>query len=477
MAVPCHLLLLFAILLPAAASAADFPPPLLIAHATIIDGSGAAPQADADVLLRDGRIVAVGRALAAPPEARRVEARNRYLIPGLWDMHAHLLRKGRPEAYFPLLIANGVVGFRDMGGDLGFEAIARLRREIADGSRLGPRFYAPGPLLDGPYPTLPTITRVVRNAGEAAQAVIELQRAGADFIKVYNRLPRDAYFALAATAQARHIAFAGHVPLAVSAREASQAGQKSIEHLFNVLFACSSQEDVLMREKAQALASTDVDERRQLRAHYLQAVLDSYDPAKAQALFTLFARNGTWQTPTLVQRRAFAFPDRAAPDAALLRYIPRDQRWRFDPRQDARLQGRDAARQALEQRYFDMDRAQISPMLRAGVRFLAGSDSPDGDAVPGFSLHDELAELVAAGLTPMQALQSATRNAAEYFGLRDAGVIAPGARADLVLLDADPLTDIHNTRRIDAVIVAGRLLQRAELQALLEQAAEAAAQP
>ncbi|TXH03427.1 MAG: hypothetical protein E6R07_11245 [Nevskiaceae bacterium] len=475
MAVSRHLL--FAILLPMAAVAADFPPPLLIAHATVIDASGAAPLGDADVLLRDGRIVSVGKALVAPPDTQRIEARGRYLIPGLWDMHVHLLRKGRPEAYFPLLIANGVVGFRDMGGDLGFDEIARLRREIADGSRLGPRFIAPGPLLDGPYPTLPSITRVLRNADDAAQAVLDLQRAGADFLKVYNRLPRDAYFALAATARAHHITFAGHVPLAVSAREASQAGQKSIEHLFNVLFACSSQEDALMREKARALDSTDVDERRQLRAHYLQAVLDSYDPARAQALFALFACNATWQTPTLVQRRAYAFPEQAAPDAALLRYVPHDQRWRFDPGQDARLQGRDAARQTLERRYFDMDRGQIALMRKAGVRFLAGSDAPDGEAVPGFSLHDELAELVAAGLTPMEALQSATRNAGDYFGLGDTGVIAPGARADLVLLDADPRADIRNTRRIDAVILDGRLLQRAALQALLDQAAEAAAGP
>ena len=473
-----HLLALALLLLPFHALRAAESANLAITHVSLIDATGTPPQTDMTLLIQAHRIRALSASatLPAPAGAQIVDGRGKFLIPGLWDMHVHLLREGRPEAYFPLLIANGVVGVRDMGGDYSFAQIRQLRDEIASGTRLGPRFFAPGPLLDGPYPTLPRITRVVRNAEDARAAVSELRQQGADFIKVYNRLPRDAYFAIAAQARAQGIAFAGHVPYSVTAGEASDAGQKSMEHLFNLLFACSAREDELMREKARALASTDATERRLLRQDYLQAVLDSYDPQKAKALFAQLARNGTWQTPTLVQRRAYAFPPNAPNQDPLLRLVPQSQRWRFDPRQDSRLQNRDDARQRLERRYYEMDRSLIAPMRAAGVRFLAGTDSPDGFAVPGFSLHEELSQLVEAGLTPMEALQTATRNPAEYFGLSDSGIIAPRMRADLVLLDANPLQDIRNTRRISAVILDGVYLPAERLQHLLDDARSAARQ-
>ena len=265
------------------------------------------------------------------------------------------------------------------------------------------------------------------------------------------------------------------MPYSVSAREASDAGQKSIEHLFNILMACSSQERELMQMKAQALDSHDSGERTELRERYLQLTLQSYDAGKARALFERFARNGTWQTPTLVQRKAFAFPPMQTPDSPLMRFIPRSLRWRWDPAQDGRLQGRSAERQAIERQFYEKDRAQIAAMREAGVQFLAGTDTPDGFAFPGFSLHDELAELVGAGLSPMEALESATLNPAKYFGLKDAGSIRSGNRADLVLLDANPLADIRNTRQIAAVVLHGHFLSREELQRMLDDTASAAA--
>ncbi|NGY06230.1 amidohydrolase family protein [Solimonas terrae] len=461
--------------LPALAAFAQ-PAALAITHVTVIDGRGG-PQTDMSVLLQGGRIAAVtpAKTLHLLAGTQLVDGRGRFLIPGLWDMHVHLMRPGRVETYFPLLIANGITGVRDMGGELPLAEIGRLKREVEDGTRLGPHLFAAGPLVDGPYPVLPHLSRVVTDAASAEATVVELHAQGADFIKVYNRLPRDAYFAIADTTRRLGMPFAGHVPFSVSAREASDAGQKSIEHLFNVLFACSSREDGLMREKAAMLASSDADERRRLRRDYLRGVLDSYDPQKADALFARFARNGTWQVPTLVQRRFFAQPDPAIAGDPRLRYIQRSQRIRWDPRQDGRIQNRDAEDREIEQRSYEMDRAMIPAMLRAGVRFLAGTDSPDPYAWPGFGLHDELAALVDAGLTPMQALQAATRNAAEYLGLQnETGAIAPGLRADLVLLDADPLADIRNTRRIEAVIFGGHLLSSLALQQLRDQAAAAA---
>jgi imidazolonepropionase-like amidohydrolase len=329
-------------------------------------------------------------------------------------------------------------------------------------------------LIDGPYPTLPSITRVVRNANEASAAVTELKQQGADFIKVYNRIPREAYFTLAATAKSLGIPFAGHVPSSITAREASNAGQKSIEHLFNILFACSDQEADLMRKKAQALSSNDSGERIALREEYLRTVLRTYNAEKAKSLFALFARNGTWQTPTLVQRRAYANPPERITDDPRMRYIPRNQRWRWDPKQDGRIQGRSAERQDIERQFYEKDRALIAPMRLAGVKFLAGTDTPDGFAFPGFSLHEELVLLVEAGSTPMEALQTATSNAANYFGLSDVGTIAVGKRADLVLLDENPLIDIRNTQKISAVIINGRYLSKETLRDMLDQAASEA---
>lgn len=448
---------------------------LRLIHVTVIDGTSAAPQTDSTVLVKHGRIAAIGKdAAATAGNIRTVNAQGKFLIPGLWDMHVHLLRKGRPEAYFPLLIANGITGIRDMGGDMPIEEIRKLREEIDIGQRLGPMIFAPGPLIDGPYPTLPGITRIVQNADEASAAVTDLKQQGVDFIKVYNRVPRDAYFTLASTAKSLGIPFAGHIPASVTAQEASSAGQKSIEHLFNIFFSCSNREDELMQMKARSLASSDSGERIELREKYLQLALNSYDADKARSLFELFAKNGTWQTPTLVQRKAFAFPPMQTPNDPLMRYIPKSQRWRWDPAQDGRLQGRSEERKTIEIQFYEKDRALIRPMLSAGVGFLAGTDTPDGFAFPGFSLHEELAALVDAGLTAMQALQSATRNPAEYFGLHDSGTIRPGNRADLILLDANPLEDIRNTRRINAVLVRGRFYSHEDLQHLLDQTAATA---
>jgi imidazolonepropionase-like amidohydrolase len=452
-------------------------PALLIAHVNVIDATGAPPQADRAVLIVDGRIAGIGdpEKTPMPPGAQLIDGRGKFLIPGLWDMHVHLLRRGWPEAYFPLLIANGVTGMRDMGGNFSFDEIAQLRREIASGHRLGPQFVAAGPILDGPYPQLPSISVVVADAAAAYTQVDLLAQQGADFIKVYNRLSREAYFAIATEAAKQHIPFAGHVPFSVSAREASDAGQSSIEHLFNVLFACSSREDELMRIKARSLASDESGERQSLRRLYLHGVLDSYSEPRCAELYTHFVRNQTWQTPTLVQRRAFAYPDASLAADPNRRYVPRAMRALWDPQQDRRLQGRDADDEDMQRRYYEKDRALIAPMRRAGVGILAGTDAGDPFSIPGFSLHQELQMLVDAGLTPMEALQSATRNAAQFLH-REAqfGTIAPGLRADLLLLDRNPLADIRNTQAIAAVIVGGRYLRREDLDRLLLQAQAAA---
>ncbi len=450
---------------------------VVILRATVIDGTGAPPHADQALVVRDGRIAAIGpaSAVALPAGARVLDAHGGFLVPGFWDLHVHVLRRERYRTYFPLLVAQGVVGVRDMGGDYDLAAMQRLRAEVENGGRVGPHFLMAGPFVDGPYPLLPRLSRVVSTAAEADALVQDLHRQGADFIKVYNRLPREAYFGIADAARRLGIPFAGHVPFSVSAREAAFAGQISIEHLFNVAFACSSREDELMLDKARALGAGEAGERRRLRRAYLLAVLDSFDPARCAALYANFMRHDTAVAPTLVQRRDFSGGALPVVPAAEFAYVPRGERAGWDASQDMRLQGRDLQDREIDRRYYERDRSLVAPMQAAGVRLLAGTDGGDVYTVPGFSLHEELAALVDAGLTPMQSLQSATRNAAQFLGTPHAfGTIEVGRRADLVLLRQNPLTDIRNTRSIEAVMLAGRWFDRAALDGLMSQAREAA---
>jgi hypothetical protein len=243
---------------------------------------------------------------------------------------------------------------------------------------------------------------------------------------------------------------AGHVPQSISAEEASDAGQRTIEHLGRVLLSCS----------------------RDSSPRSGQALIDSYDETKANALFAKFVKNGTWHDPTLVVLRVHAFwTDPETVRNARTEYVPRKIResWKQSPFTKLMESIPPSAVQG-QRKVFEMHLQLVSRMHRAGVRILAGTDSSIPYVIQGFSLHDELQWLVKAGLSPLEALRSATIRPAEYFGIGDsAGSIATGRFADLVVLNADPLRDIANTRKIEAVVVAGHYLSRTDLDAMLNQ--------
>jgi hypothetical protein len=214
------------------AGAQGAPPPIAFTHVNVVDTRAGGVQRDMTVLVEGGRIGAIGRSLSVPARSVRVDATNMYLIPGLWDMHVHTnfgdwLPGGR-EVILPLFVANGVTGVRDMGGDL--RVLQQWRKDSESGKLAGPRMVISGPMLDGPEPRFPASVSI-RNPADARTAVDDLQSGGADFIKIQSLIPRDAYFAAADQAKKRTISFVGHVPDAVRAVEASDAGQKSIEHL------------------------------------------------------------------------------------------------------------------------------------------------------------------------------------------------------------------------------------------------------
>jgi hypothetical protein len=338
--------------------------------------------------------------------------------------------------------------------------LLRWRDEIAKGSLQGPRMVVASPIIDGPQPVWPN-SITASNEAEGRKAVTKVKQLGADFVKVYSLLSREAYFGIADEARKQGLSFAGHVPGAVSAAEASDAGQKSIEHLTGVILACSDRETELRSELVNANFPA-------ARSRIEAKALETFSAKKGTDLFARFIKNGTWQCPTLTVLRSSAYRD--DPD------FRNDERLRFIPRQvlerwGQRMGNRSDAVYANAKRLFQKQVEVVGDMRRAGVLILAGSDTGNPFCFPGFSLHDELALLVKAGLTPAESLRAATLNPAKFFGLdQKLGTVEQGKLADLALLEANPLEDIRNTQRIDAVVMNGRFYDRKALDKMLAQA-------
>ena len=371
-----------------------------------------------------------------------IDATGEFLIPGLWDMHVHLDAQG---SELRTLAANGITGIREMYSAIPIATLGAWRAR-PENPRIAAAGFLDGPLMLTSGPARPD-AYAVGNAEEARQAVRLLQARGADFLKVYNGLPREAYFAIAQESKRLGIPFAGHVPEAVSPAEASEAGQLSQEHLINILLACSSREEELRAQRVSTMndpAISPVERALQLGFPDPQGLFNTYDDAKAAALFKTFVKNGTWHTPTLALLQSFLADKQRARRLLYMQDLSAEV---FD--------GWMARISALLDRYKKL----VRDMHRAGVDFLAGTDTGPNNPVPvGIGLHDELELLVDSGFTPMEALQTATRNPARYFGrLKDMGTIEPGKLADLVLLSANPLDDIRSTRKIAVVILRGRV--------------------
>jgi cytosine/adenosine deaminase-related metal-dependent hydrolase len=420
---------------------------IVFEHATVIDATGAPPREDVSVAIADGRIVsieksAIGKGIQPPAGARVIDATGKFLIPGLWDMHVHLDPQGNS---LRALVANGITGVREMYSGIPIATLAAWRAR-AENPRIVAAGFLDGPLMLTSGPAPPD-AYAVGTAEQARLAIALLSASGADFLKVYNSLPREAYFAIAQESKRLGIPFAGHVPEAVSPAEASEAGQRSQEHLINILLACSTREEELRLRRIAIMndpAISGSERMLQLGFPDPDALFDTYDEAKAAALFKTFVKNGTWHTPTLALLQSFLADQARARRMAYLQDL--------SPQQFDAWMLRIAT---LLARYKEL----VREMHRAGVEFLAGTDSgPNTPLPPGTGLHDELELLVESGFTPLEALQAATRNPARYFGkLAEMGTVETGKAADLVLLDADPLEDVRNTRKISIVVLRGRI--------------------
>ena len=446
-----------------------------ITHVTIVDPRSGSSRRDMTVVVSGRTITSVGTTdkVHIPSGAFRFNGSGKFLIPGLWDMHVHVLT---PERDFPMFIANGVLGVRNMAGVA--KDVFQWRANVASGRVLGPRMVACGPLIDGPEPAHPEHAIPVRNAQEARRAVQSLKRMGADFVKVYDGVPRDAYFAIARESKRLQLPFAGHVPGDISDVEASNAGQRSIEHGVDFLPTSEYEKNKpqpgdyfqeAMRTKNFSLIPEGI-------AKEGNAKLDHLSQQRTEELYKTFIKNGTYLTPTRVVDHALTFIDDInKTDDPRLQYVPASMREDWKPENGYLTKYRTPAYIAFRKRAYDMTTKQMLVAHRLGVRFLAGTDVSAAYTYPGFSLHDELALFVESGFTPLEALRTATVNPARFFGFSNsAGTIGVGKTADLVLLDANPLEDISNTRRISAVLVHGRLLERRELDGLLTKAQSAA---
>jgi imidazolonepropionase-like amidohydrolase len=435
--------------------------PIVITHATIINPGTSSVQANQTVVITGDRITSISETeqFQAPKNARVLDARGQYLIPGLWDMHVHSAFgdwfPGGRDIILPLFIANGVTGARDMGGDT--PILLQWRKEIADGRIIGPRMVISGPMLDGYLPDgklrFPSSVAITTPASAVA-AVDLLKTEGVDFIKVQSVISHDAYLAAAAEAHRKGLPIVGHVPDKVRIAEVVEAGQKSIEHLMGIFEGCSKEEDKFIKGEGS-----------------LKLLLTTQDQQRCDSLIKLLSQNQTWQVPTLAWQRGGTFLDqRDLKHQPLDKYVPaywRDVTWRRFTEEMMSDLLRDPLE--LRQDYFARNLQMVGAMHRAGVPFMAGTDTAPGVYImPGFSLHDELANFVEAGFTPMESLETATSNPAKFLGMEGRlGSVEPGKIADLVLLSANPLEDIRNTQKINAVVADGRLFDRIALDQIL----------
>lgn len=449
---------------------------IFISNVTVINTETGEEVPHRTVIVSGERIAEVkdSRGVKPPTGAKIVDATGKYLIPGLWDMHVHAMYPPRLDSWMPLFVANGVLGIRDMGSPMKVADVKRLREEIAAGSRPGPRIVDAGPILDGQkkLPPMSDFFIQVTGTAQGRDLVRSIKSEGFDFVKVYSWLPRDVYFAIVDEAKQQGMAFAGHVPISVSALEASDAGQKSMEHMFGVYLACSNRESELRSELLKGGTELPGGERARLEVDEAMA---SYDDAKAANVFAHLAKNKTWQVPTFtVFSRGRLLANSPVFSDARLRYIPPSTQKNWIELGKQRIGTADEIE--IWKKSFAKRLSILGAMHRAGIPVLAGTDTGwyNAYSYPGFELHDELQLLVRAGLTPLEALRSATSNPARFLGMQgDLGTIEKGKLADIVLLRADPLQDITNTENIEAVVADGRLFDRTALDSLLAGAGNA----
>jgi imidazolonepropionase-like amidohydrolase len=400
------------------------------------------------VVVRGGRIAEIGPSakVKPPSDAVVVEGRGKFLMPGLAEMHGHLPHpsQGEPvtKAFLTLFVANGVTTVRGM---FGFPNHVALRDSVARRETFGPRLFVSSPALSGQsVPDPETGRRLVR----------EHKQAGFDFLKVHEGLSKTSYDAIVATAKEVGIRFGGHIPDAVGLDGALAARQSSIEHLDGYLEALEADDSPIKNADPQTRAAK---------------ILDYLDERKIPTLAARTREAGVWNSSTMALWRTFYSTDsvEALQGRPELVYVPKPMVDQWAKQRAGQLQNPDDAKEL--QRVLQIRDRVLKALSDSGAKLLLGSDAPQLFSVPGFSLHREMEAMSSAGLTPYQILEAGTRNPSEYLGtLAEAGTVEVGKRADLILVDANPLADVRNVAKRSGVMVNGRWVSRAEIDKMLE---------
>ena len=449
----------------AAPSTGPAPGALVIENVTVVDAVGGARE-NQTVVVEGDRITAVAEGGEIPSAAVVVDGTGRFLIPGLWDMHVHLTYdEALVEAMPRLFLGYGVTSVRDTGGLLHelLPVVQTMRQEGA----VAPRVFFSGPLLDGEFVVYDGNGRpeigTANPSPEAARAnVASLAEAGVDFIKIYEMVTPEVFDALVEAGREHGLPIAMHVPLSLQARQVASR-VNSMEHLRNVEMDCARDPEGLLAERRNVLDAHEGGDGAALRSqlHGLQRLpaIGDYDQAGCQEVLATMTE--TIQVPTLRLNAFGLHPsferegwmealDRAPAGVA--------EAWR------ATTLERLAEPRSGNNTFGEWSLRLVGWMHEGGIPVGAGTDTPINFALPGFSLHEELEMLVRAGLSPRDALGSATVRPAEFFGLEgEMGRVEPGYRADLVLLSGNPLDDIGNARLIQGVVSKGRYFPVEEL--------------
>lgn len=451
--------------------------PLVISPVNVIDAQSGLRE-NQTVIIRGQRMVQVGAAetLEIPANSTVINGNGQYLIPGLWDAHVHLTyQPDIAHRMFPLFIANGITSVRDTGGPL--NEVLSWREKARKDSLNAPRVKVAGPLLDGsPYvydgssPFRPAIGTGSKSVEEARNKVVRFHEAGVDFIKAYEMLSPGQFMAVLDEAENRGLMVTGHVPLSMDVPSVSKAGLRSMEHMRNLEMSCTANPGGLLERRRNMLDSGKNKLGGVLRSNIHQAqrhyAVQHQDEEQVQQVLSVLAENETWQIPTLTivaarMNRLYAQPEWRKTFQTLTDSVAR--KWTSDAITFSEAPA-DSASLAFAKWGFDM----VGKMNNQDVDIMAGTDCPIFFLTPGFSLHKELEYLVASGLTPLQALASATLKPAAYFSMDDElGTIAPGMLADLVLLRKNPLENIAHTTTIEAVVRNGKFHTRSSLDSML----------
>jgi hypothetical protein len=417
----------------------------LITNVNIVDVNTGKIVKNRTVAIDNNRISAIyDKEIIGSDSTIIIDGKGKYLIPGLWDMHAHY--KWSHVDMDPLLIANGITGVREMWGDM--PEFVKVPKKTQPEGPLSPDVYLSGDLLDGNPPSFPMGCLVVTTPDEAVAAVQSQIDKKVDFIKVYSSLSEECFLAIAQEAKKRNIPFAGHIPNRVSIYKAIEAGMSSSEHLYGFLNACSS-----------------VDTSN-------EALVSTFSESRFDSLCTVLAKSSMWLCPTLTVNRAMGYlNDTTFTRDSRIAYLsgPVIEIWnqKLNPYTKSEI---DNFSNSTRVRYL-FELSLLGKMNEKGVKFIAGTDFPNPYVFPGFSLHDELSLMVKGGMPVLDALRSATINPAIFMNKKaDFGSVEAGKLASLVLLNKNPLENIENTKTIETVIVRGKVYNRKALDLLLEQA-------